>query len=469
MLYRSGENLSSGVNEYLATKSKFNIYSPYIITSKLRELLQGVDCELIVVRWEALDILNKACDFEELYEFTKEKGIELYRNPRIHLKVIEDLEGRLFFGSANVTNRGLGDSNFNWELSGLASSIGFHDKRYLDKIVSESHLVDESYYKELKSQIDDLRAKFKMNREKFSESPLLGKKNNKEMFLLSSLPMSYSPQRLWEVYSKMGEGFNREEVNCATHDLNTYCVDEGLNKEEFFKVLGNNFNKQPFASKLKQSIAEKRNGFMGYTEIIRWLQENTTTVPTPRRWEIKDAQKVQILHKWIIEFDVNYKSEIRHPNGSDKLIYIPKGSHNRRFGPNKNSLQSLVDSLRIVRARGKKAPHQIILLIAFWRQIQENSSFTIPSKLVHDKFEQAWKDYENELDSSNLNLGMPLKAFYRKEFVAFNPDLEIDKFRYDFRNTQRLLNEISSIKLKDPLISTLKQVQSEEELKEFLK
>ena len=67
---------------------------------------------------------------------------------------------------------------------------------------------------------------------------------------------------------------------------------------------------------------------MGYGQVVRWLQANTTTVPTPLSREIKDKQIVNNLNNWIIYFDeANFKLELKHKNsggegGSDTLLFI---------------------------------------------------------------------------------------------------------------------------------------------------
>jgi hypothetical protein len=58
---------------------------------------------------------------------------------------------------------------------------------------------------------------------------------------------------------------------------------------------------------------------MSYGTVVRWIQANTTTVPTPMSWEIKKDQIVNNLYEWIITFDDSFSWD--KPNHSQILHF----------------------------------------------------------------------------------------------------------------------------------------------------
>lgn len=190
---------------------------------------------------------------------------------------------------------------------------------YFNNIIEESILVNEEIY----NKLNEYKEKNIIHEVSLPEMPV---KKEKDYFLLSTLPMSTSPKALWKFYSSTNKKeFTKLDVLCAAHDLVTFNISEdNIDEHMFFDILKKEFNSQPFVVKLKNAIKEKERGFMGYTELAIWIAENATTVPTPRRWDIvkEENNKVKILHNWICEFDKNYISEVKYPNGSDKLHYI---------------------------------------------------------------------------------------------------------------------------------------------------
>lgn len=455
MLLRSGDNLLTGVKKFIKESEEVFIYVPFIITSKLEEILGDTPCRKLIVRWQANDILSGACEFEPLYQFCSERQIILYRNTRLHLKVVQNTRGQLFYGSANISNRGMGHNDFNWELSGITEEISIQDRVYLDKIISHSDYVDQEYFNDLKIEIDRKRDNYTAATE-VEEVEILDKKSK---FLLSVLPMSSSPEKLWEIYSGQSNYSSELEVSCAAHDLANYNIPTGLKSEDFNSALRDNFNNHAFIQALKKAISRKYNRFMGYTEIIIWLQENTTTVPTPRRWEIRDARKVQILHRWIKKFDANFGSEINYPKGSDKLYYV--GEFENDF----YSMEELISRMRIDRARGRRAPHQLVLLIALSKLIRSKNTDVFSIEDILMNFEDTWKKNKHNFYSKNPNIGMPLRALIRLGYIEIDQTGAI----VDFRNTQSLLDDIKLVKVKDPVKRLLSQVETDQEILKYLK
>ena len=68
--------------------------------------------------------------------------------------------------------------------------------------------------------------------------------------------------------------------------LNQLLVPRGLNKTEFKKTLTKSFLNHPFVLAYLNYVDEGK--FFG--EMSSWLHSTVTTVPTPRRYDIKNAQ-----------------------------------------------------------------------------------------------------------------------------------------------------------------------------------
>jgi hypothetical protein len=233
------------------------------------------------------------------------------------LKAIWNNENSVLFGSANITGRGIGEKgvNFNYELAGIANPISFDDISYLNFIIQESELVND----ELVLQIKNLIEKIELPTFEFPELPT--KKKMEDEFLLSQLPMINSPELLVNILQSPND-FQIEEQIKASHDKVVYNVkiEEGIEKS--ISKLKVSFNEKEIIKKLKLDIRENQRMSMGYGQVVRWIQENTTTVPTPMSWELKKEQIVNNLYDWICYFDSNYIWNI--PKSHSQVIQYQK-------------------------------------------------------------------------------------------------------------------------------------------------
>jgi hypothetical protein len=130
--------------------------------------------------------------------------------------------------------------------------------------------------------------------------------------------MSKSPDDFYEV-AIHSEDFDFLEQNCAAHDVAIFDI-EPFQEYSLFKLkLKDKFNSHPFIIDLKKHIKMQPTQSLRYGGVVEWIQENTTTVPTPRRWELKQEQIVNILYAWICEFDDNFSWDT--PNHSQVIFY----------------------------------------------------------------------------------------------------------------------------------------------------
>ena len=77
------------------------------------------------------------------FDYCRKHDIELYRNTRLHLKVIWDLGSSAFLGSANISRRGIESksNDFNWELNKVANNLSIEDQQYLQSRLLESEII----------------------------------------------------------------------------------------------------------------------------------------------------------------------------------------------------------------------------------------------------------------------------------------------------------------------------------------
>ena len=319
MLYRSGDNLEAGAINFVNNAEKITLFSAYITLGQIKILNESKKINQIIVRWEIADLCSGVSDIK-LYNYCLENNIALYRNTRIHLKSIWDNHTSLFFGSANATKKGIGEKgNYNFELNGLNEELSFEDRSYLNKIILESEYVDEELFNNIKNLVDNV------------ENPVIEYPSlptpppTDDYFLINQLPMTSSPEVLFKIYK--GEIQTDLEMDCAAHDLELYRISKNLTKTEFFTRLKNVFNSHPFIIKFKEAIRTsvndrypERNASMQFGAVRKWFSKNTTTVPTPRSFELNSYAK--ILYIWICYFDENYTWNI--PGERSEVIYFQK-------------------------------------------------------------------------------------------------------------------------------------------------
>ena len=320
MLYKSGVNLEQGGISFVENNSDVILFSAFLKLDALKRLNVSGNIKQIIVRWGVEDLCKKVSDIE-LYEYCMKNKIVLYRNTRIHLKAFWNNHNSVFLGSANITNKGIGEKgSFNFELNGIINNITFEDQSYLNKIILDSQYVTEELYEELNRIVNDFDAPV-IQYPKFPTPP-----PTIDYFLINQLPMTSSPELLYNIFQ--GEKSCDTEMNCASHDLELYNIPTSLNKDEFLAQLKNNFNCHPFISEFKETVKNskdskgrnERDGSMRFGAVRNWFAKNTTTVPTPRSYELSDY--IVILYNWICYFDNEFYWDV--PGSRSEVIYYNK-------------------------------------------------------------------------------------------------------------------------------------------------
>lgn len=310
MLYSSGLNLLSGVTDFIDYSTNITIFSAYLKKDQFVKLNLAKKINQLVVRWDIADLCLEVSDLD-VYNYCKDNNITLLRNTRLHLKAFWDLKGdRVFFGSANVTGRGLGEEgNYNYELNGLFEGITFKDVLYFNQIIQSSEIVDDCLYGRLKRIVV-------AEKKDISFTQLPTEKKETDFFLISQLPMTETPEVLFERYKDQSD-LTKVQRNCAAHDIVIYNIKPGLGKSEFIEHLKNRFNEHPFIVAFKQAVQDEERQSMRFGAVRCWFAQNTTTVPIPRAWDLNDYLKT--LYAWICYFDVNFTWSV--PGAKSEVIF----------------------------------------------------------------------------------------------------------------------------------------------------
>jgi len=304
MLFRNGDNLKEGLKDYLTNKKNLSIFSPYIKSKTLQYLLDtpNLNCDQIVVRWEPNDFAFGSSDLE-VFDICMEENIALYMNNRIHLKLFTENFKDAFLGSANISERAISSSDyqFNYETCTHVEAIDRHDRIYLINIINESTLITQELFDRIKLQVpktvDTSVQSFDLPYTMIDSSD----------FLISKLPMTESPNLLWELFSRNKIASSLQEENCLCHDISLYKMNiNDLNERDWMEQLANNFFASPFITSFLQEIDSSVNDNNGrrreglrFGAVRSWFSKNTTSAPSPRPFEL--TENVQILYRWIEE------------------------------------------------------------------------------------------------------------------------------------------------------------------------
>jgi len=121
--------------------------------------------------------------------------------------------------------------------------------------------------------------------------------NKFKLTQLNEQSLSDSVSTLKDAYFKRKK-LSDEDISYAVHDIALYEIPQNLSNTEFDTYLENAFFLHPFIEAFTKEIDRNIDGlFFGRVKI--WFQDNTTTVPIPRRWEL--TTNTQILYRWITE------------------------------------------------------------------------------------------------------------------------------------------------------------------------
>ena len=363
------------------------IFVPYIKTKILEELLEGIENKITVITtWHINDLIRGSSELE-LYDFCKKRGIYLYINQDIHLKVYSVNLNTGIIASGNISDRGLMKED-RFEAGIISGKFSVGDRSYLQNIKNKAEFVNEQVFQKYLKRYEECKEKAHPIND-FKDPPSIPKK---EDFLISALPMTKNIDELIKGYIKMNSqkvpSDNQEIMDCIYHDLTNYNIEQGLSKEEFIAKLKVEFFAHPFTQKIDEFIDPE--AYFG--RVKEWIQNNCTNVPIPSRREL--TGNVQVLYEWFVKLgDGKYAMDT--PNHSQRLYKVAE-TEDEVSNSEKNILEYENEVLQILNEPGYTID-----------QVREEYK-KLPTKYsLHDKpsdldeqvneFREIWH-YKNEVD-----------------------------------------------------------------------
>ena len=363
------------------------IFVPYIKTKILEELLEGIENKITVITtWHINDLIRGSSELE-LYDFCKKRGIYLYINQDIHLKVYSVNLNTGIIASGNISDRGLMKED-RFEAGIISGKFSVEDRSYLQNIKNKAEFVNEQVFQKYLKRYEECKEKAHPIND-FKDPPSIPKK---EDFLISALPMTKNIDELIKGYIKMNSqkvpSDNQEIMDCIYHDLTNYNIEQGLSKEEFIAKLKVEFFAHPFTQKIDEFIDPE--AYFG--RVKEWIQNNCTNVPIPSRREL--TGNVQVLYEWFVKLgDGKYAMDT--PNHSQRLYKVAE-TEDEVSNSEKNILEYENEVLQILNEPGYTID-----------QVREEYK-KLPTKYsLHDEpsdpdeqaneFREVWH-YKNEVD-----------------------------------------------------------------------
>ena len=257
----SGDSLLLAIAPFVTGKALERLLAEGRASSDLR----------VVARWRPEDIRSGVSDLA-IYPALADRGIPLYVNLDIHLKLYVFESNTAFCGSANLTARGLGYSPAANLEAGVYIDLHRSDWTRLYNLVAGSRQVDDEIYQRYEDYAGAVRVPAK------AEPPpdLLGPP---KVFTISSLPAVESPERLAELYFSPGVGASTDEIRRAAHDLAVFNIPDGLNRATFNERLALGFRNSPFVSAFVNWL--KEIGSLRFGAVANWLHQRCEDVPLP--------------------------------------------------------------------------------------------------------------------------------------------------------------------------------------------
>jgi hypothetical protein len=201
----------------------------------------------------------------------------------------------MLFGSANLTYKALEDkSSSNFEVMNYAKCTQKDELEILE-IINQSLQITESEYQQYLSWYEENKDK----NEPLPDDSLLEPLSMEKEFLISSLPGSTSPRRIWDIISEQEQwDHSWNEQSAAIHDLKLFGLscDDYSNYDEFLGELKTRIPRHPFVEAFCEQITTDG---LYFGRAKQWIQETCIDDPVPFRKEITGY--VISLFAWLVE------------------------------------------------------------------------------------------------------------------------------------------------------------------------
>ena len=172
------------------------VVAPFINPDLLDSILESKwnDEVVIITSWRKDHLFNGVSKLETYDVVKRHPNWTLYVNDRLHAKVYCHDMTTALVGSANLSYTALRDGGRTNREVLTYVELSQKDHQSLETIIQTSTLVNDQLYSECLEWYNE-------HKESFQKVPSdsIVEKNDPSFFLLSSLPASTSPVRIWEI------------------------------------------------------------------------------------------------------------------------------------------------------------------------------------------------------------------------------------------------------------------------------
>lgn len=274
------------------------IVVPFIKIDALERLLDslGEIRDLVVIaRWRIADFSAGVSDLA-VFPFLQARGVKLYANPLLHMKLYIFNSNIAVNTSGNLTLKGLGYSDSsNIEVANCIN-LQAGDWIKLHAIERDSRLITTEVYNRYKDCLATLPP--------LQLPPLVGVDQlfgPRKEFTLGALPATENPETLIDFFLDQSQNVKREPefLRRAYHDLATYGIEElASTRDELVTTLRSNFCSNTFVRAFLGYLQESESLHFG--AVTSWIHSNCDDVPLPYRWEVKSVTRC--LYNWLAFF-----------------------------------------------------------------------------------------------------------------------------------------------------------------------
>ena len=299
MTFLFGENMHwSRLEEHLRTfildepRKPLIILAPFITTDYLSDLLSEHQEVHIVTSWRKDHLLSGVSNLALYDEVRKRDGWTLYINDRLHAKVYCKNFETVMIGSANLTRTAMSDGvDSNIELLVNESCDVEMEHEIRNVLRTSLHLNDELFeiYHRWYHSVEQ-------NASAVDTGSVILPNPDREMFLVSQLPATASPERLWNLISgKEAPDTSWSEQHAVKHDMANYGLRQHLGYKEFLSILIEMMKSQTFFCTFTEEIDSEG---LRFGAAKQWIHERCIDDPVPYRKEL--TRTVQNLFAWVV-------------------------------------------------------------------------------------------------------------------------------------------------------------------------
>ena len=254
------------------------VLAPFIQLGTLEQILPAETGATIVTSWRPDHLLSGVASLTLFDICGTRQSTALYIHPRIHLKLyardITRSNNVALIGSANVTERGLGDGpDANSEILCQLAELSLNDRIAIQRLVAESTRVDTELHQQYVNWLEE--AQQLAPPIDLALLPPVPKHSTARKHLVTDLPLMDDPHRLWQLANGGEAAIEWWEEDAMVHDLALYGGDPSCNEPDFLADTATRFFGNSFVTAVIETVGEDGLFFGAMKE---WIQNNCDDV-----------------------------------------------------------------------------------------------------------------------------------------------------------------------------------------------